>query len=107
MIRSSPKRNVKCRSRCSGIMSPHQFQAVIDSCSTVAIATHTRYGTWATAIRRTGSVFDRVRAVAAMVPAADWTPAFTAVQAVVNRPGGRINLIWITAGCIFSSFLSA
>src|SRR6185369_8340697 len=27
----------------------YQFIAVIDSCSTVAIDTHTRYGTWATA----------------------------------------------------------
>jgi hypothetical protein len=30
----------------------HQFIAVIDSCSTVAMDTHTKYGTWATATQR-------------------------------------------------------
>ena len=30
----------------------YQFIAVIDSCSTVAIDTHTKYGTWATATQR-------------------------------------------------------
>jgi hypothetical protein len=44
---------VLSRSRLWNVCHPPQFIAVIDTWRTMAIDTHTKYGTWATAICRT------------------------------------------------------